>query len=242
MKLEEIVAKKRAREEKLQDALKRIVTQLREWGALKVVLLGSFACGTVDFQSDLDLLVIMPSSQTSKAWIDQIYQHIERGIATDMVIYSQDDFEKMLPESSFLQEIFQSGGIVYEKKPREEALRWFLQAQDEFNDAEFLRQSGRFYLALFHFQQAAEKVLKAYLYLRVADRQVFFTRSIDELLQMVQEIDTDFASLTQTEKLNQHDTPTAFLGVYPPVSIPTQRKPKKQWNFAGTSWNSLREK
>lgn len=117
MKLEEIVAKKRVREEKLQAALKRIITQLREWGALKVVLFGSFACGTVDSQSDLDLLVIMPSSQPSKAWMDQIYQHIERGVATDMVIYSQDDFERMLPESAFLQEILQSGRIVYEKNP-----------------------------------------------------------------------------------------------------------------------------
>lgn len=96
------------------------------------------------------------------------------------------------------------------KTPREEALRWLLQAQDEFNDAEFLRQRGRFYLALFHFQQAAEKALKAYLYLRVTDRQVFFTHSVDELLQMVQEIDTDFASLTQTRKLDQYYIPTRY--------------------------------
>lgn len=117
MELEETMAKKRAREEKLQAALKRIVTQLQEWGALKVILFGSFARGTVDSQSDLDLLVIMPSSQPSKAWMDQIYQRVERGVATDMVIYSQDDFEKMLPESAFLQEILRSGRIIYEKKP-----------------------------------------------------------------------------------------------------------------------------
>ncbi|MEN3187137.1 MAG: HEPN domain-containing protein [Atribacterota bacterium] len=42
-------------------------------------------------------------------------------------------------------------------------MRWLTQAQDEFDDAEFLRQRGRFYLALFHFQQAAEKARKAYL-------------------------------------------------------------------------------
>lgn len=101
------------------------------------------------------------------------------------------------------------------KKPREEALRWLLQAQDEFNDAEFLRQSGRFYLALFHFQQAAEKALKAYLYLRVADRQVFSTHSIDELLQMVQEIDSDFVPLAWTKKLSQHYIPTRY-----PNSLP----------------------
>ncbi|NSW76512.1 MAG: nucleotidyltransferase domain-containing protein [Candidatus Atribacteria bacterium] len=117
MKLEEIVAKKRVREEKLQVALKRIITQLREWGALKVILFGSFVREIADSQSDLDLLVIMPPSQPSKAWMDQIYQYVERGVATDMVIYSQDDFERMLPESAFLQEILRSGRIVYEKNP-----------------------------------------------------------------------------------------------------------------------------
>ncbi len=53
------------------------------------------------------------------------------------------------------------------KRPHKgEALRWSTQAKDEFEDADELRKRGRFYLALFHFQQAAEKALKAYLYLR----------------------------------------------------------------------------
>lgn len=44
------------------------------------------------------------------------------------------------------------------KRPyKEEAVRWFTQAKDEFEDAEELRKRGRFYLALFFFQQAAEK-------------------------------------------------------------------------------------
>ncbi len=46
------------------------------------------------------------------------------------------------------------------RPPREESLRWFTQAQDEFQDADDLRKRGRFYLALFHFQQAAEKAQK----------------------------------------------------------------------------------
>ena len=38
------------------------------------------------------------------------------------------------------------------KKPKkEEALRWFTQAKDEFIDSDELRKRNRFYLALFHF-------------------------------------------------------------------------------------------
>ncbi|RJS78447.1 HEPN domain-containing protein [Methanophagales archaeon] len=39
-----------------------------------------------------------------------------------------------------------------------------IHAKDEFQDADELRIRNRFYLALFHFQQSAEKALKAYLW------------------------------------------------------------------------------
>jgi HEPN domain-containing protein len=47
------------------------------------------------------------------------------------------------------------------RNPSEEARRWLTQAKDELMDADELRKRGRFYLALFHFQQSAEKALKA---------------------------------------------------------------------------------
>jgi len=70
------------------------------------------------------------------------------------------------------------------KRPaKEEALRWFIQAKDEFEDADELRKRGRFYLALFHFQQATEKALKAFLYMKVESFEVFRTHSIGDLME-----------------------------------------------------------
>ncbi|OGP96643.1 MAG: hypothetical protein A2157_11875 [Deltaproteobacteria bacterium RBG_16_47_11] len=88
--------------------------------------------------------------------------------------------------------------------PKEESLRWFTQARDEFHDADELRERKRFYLALFHFQQAAEKALKAYLYLKVESFEVFYTHSIDDLLEMVFEIDPDFKEVTHAKKLDKY--------------------------------------
>lgn len=90
------------------------------------------------------------------------------------------------------------------RPPEEEALRWFTQAKDEFEDAEELRKRGRFYLALFHFQQAAEKALKAYLYLRVRSREVFLTHSIGDLARMIIEIDPDFKAIAPAKKLDRY--------------------------------------
>jgi HEPN domain-containing protein len=97
------------------------------------------------------------------------------------------------------------------KRPhKEESLRWLTQAKDEFQDADDLRKRNRFYLALFHFQQAAEKALKAYLYLKVKSIEVFYTHSIDDLLEMTMDIDPDFKEVAQAKKLDKYYVPTRY--------------------------------
>ncbi len=97
------------------------------------------------------------------------------------------------------------------RRPYEdEALRWLTQARDEFHDAEDLRQRGRFYLALFHFQQATEKAFKAYLYPKVKSVEVFRTHSIDELSQMAIELDSDFKAVAPAKKLDTYYIPTRY--------------------------------
>ena len=87
----------------------------------------------------------------------------------------------------------------------EESRRWLVQAQDEFEDADELRRRRRFYLALFHFQQSAEKALKAYLYLTVQSKEeVFTTHSLDGLLQKVRAIDRDFRGVKKAKKLDDY--------------------------------------
>ena len=102
-----------------------------------------------------------------------------------------------------------------------EAKRWLIQAKDEFLDADELRKRGRFYLALFHFQQAAEKALKAYLYYKTESPQVFFTHSIGELVEMANKFDRDFSKLKDGEKLDRYYIPTRYPNGIP-GSIPSR--------------------
>ena len=96
------------------------------------------------------------------------------------------------------------------KNYEKEASRWFIQASDEFNDADELRKMQKFYLALFHFQQAAEKALKAFLYLRLKSRDVFYTHSIADLSKMAIEIDPEFTTINPAKKLDQYYIPTRY--------------------------------
>jgi len=108
------------------------------------------------------------------------------------------------------------------KRPyKEESERWLIQAKDEFTDADDLRKNGKFYLALFHFQQATEKALKAYLYLKVKSVEVFYTHSIADLLRMVMEIDADFKEVTPAKKLDRYYIPTRYPNSLP-GSVPSR--------------------
>lgn len=96
------------------------------------------------------------------------------------------------------------------EQPEREADRWLAHAKDEFEDADALRQRERFYLALLHFQQGAEKALKAFLYARLDSIEVLYTHSVDELVRMAAEIDHDFESVVGTKKLDQYYVATRY--------------------------------
>jgi predicted nucleotidyltransferase len=114
-KLEEILQRKKEREENLKSSLASVTRQLRDLGALKIILFGSLAEEDVDVFSDLDLLVIMPSQRSGKEWMRLTYENMDRGIASDIIIYNQEELQENLAKSSFLRGILDSGRIIYEK-------------------------------------------------------------------------------------------------------------------------------
>lgn len=113
-RLAEIVKMKKDRRAILQKSLDLIVKQLKGMGALKIIVFGSFAKDKVDVDSDLDLFVVMPSTRTGKEWMDIIYDTIDRKVASDIIVYNDEEFKDMLPLSRFLQNVVQ-GNVVYEK-------------------------------------------------------------------------------------------------------------------------------
>lgn len=113
-KIKEIFKKKEERRSKLQRSLDSIVDRLKEMGAQRIILFGSLVSGEVDVNSDLDLFVLMPSVKTGKEWTDIIYSIIEKKVASHIVVFNQDEFEKELPISCFLENILK-GKVIYEK-------------------------------------------------------------------------------------------------------------------------------
>jgi HEPN domain-containing protein len=95
-------------------------------------------------------------------------------------------------------------------KDPDESRRWLVHAQDEFRDADTLRRLERYYLALFHFQQAAEKALKAYLMSVVGSAEALRIHSVESLIRIAVEISPDFSVVSGAKKLDIYYIPTRY--------------------------------
>jgi predicted nucleotidyltransferase len=97
---------------------------LKDEGAMKVILFGSYAYGNPDEQSDLDILVISPEDfipVTNRQKMD-LYHQYNTGIrkfrellSIDLLVYTRAMFDKiMISRNSFFSEITQKGKVLYE--------------------------------------------------------------------------------------------------------------------------------
>jgi uncharacterized protein len=97
---------------------------LKDEGAEKVFLFGSYAYGSPNEHSDLDLLVITPDDfipNTNREKLD-LYHRYNSGIrkfrellSIDLLVYTRAKFnEIMISPNSFFREITKKGIVLYE--------------------------------------------------------------------------------------------------------------------------------
>ena len=113
-KIKDILKKKQERRNRLPASQDLIVNQLKAMGVLKIILFGSLAGEEVDVNSDLDLFLLMPSAKSGKDWMDIIYGSVERKVASDTIVFNEDEFQEALPSNNLLQNILK-GRVLYEK-------------------------------------------------------------------------------------------------------------------------------
>lgn len=114
--LSEIKKRIDLRKFKLKEAVNDIIRQLKEIGAMKIVIFGSFISDRIHPGSDLDILVIMPNSKKGKDWLKQVYSDIERKVTCDFFVFNEDEYENSKKNNFLLKEIALKGRVVYEKR------------------------------------------------------------------------------------------------------------------------------
>ena len=91
----------------------------------RIILFGSYAKGTADENSDIDLVVILDNNDVAKTYnerlkkklyINKLVRKINYKIALDILVYSREEYKIIKNYGNyFIDEIEKTGKILYEK-------------------------------------------------------------------------------------------------------------------------------
>lgn len=99
----------------LERAVEGITRHLRQKPEVRrVVLFGSYAAGRRDLRTDLDLLVVMESSEDFVTRTARLHTELHSGVDMDLLVYTPEEFERV-KERGFVRRALQTGVVLYEK-------------------------------------------------------------------------------------------------------------------------------
>ena len=83
----------------------------------KIILFGSAARGDDREPADLDLAILVPSRERFPVRLQRYYRKIQPDFALDLLVYTPEEFERMLKRgNAFAKEIQKHGKVIYAKK------------------------------------------------------------------------------------------------------------------------------
>lgn len=96
----------------LDETLKRILTVVKP---KKVILFGSAVRGEMGANSDIDLLVVVPSGLHRRRTAQKIYRNmIGVGFAADIVVVTEDDIERYAENNGMvIRPALEEGEVLY---------------------------------------------------------------------------------------------------------------------------------
>lgn len=162
----------------LQEIVDRIVAR---YAPRQIILFGSYAYGTPDAHSDLDLFIVKetadaPDERRMQVW--RLLEDLDLDVHVSPFVYTPQELRKRLAiRDFFVREILEKGKVLFgedwqveppvkDEGPMEQAMEWFDRADGDFRTAaRILDERALRPNAAFHIAQGIEKYLKGYLIL-----------------------------------------------------------------------------
>jgi predicted nucleotidyltransferase len=82
----------------------------------KVILFGSLAQGEIRAWSDIDLIIVTPTTSRFLDRSKEMLQLLQPRVGLDVLVYTPQEFERLCRERPFFQqEILEKGQVLYER-------------------------------------------------------------------------------------------------------------------------------
>lgn len=92
----------------------RLTEQLKNLGAVKVILFGSLARGELSLFSDIDLVALFNQEKPARELTCWLYQNIQAGESVDILAYNERIFQQ-LRQRPFFRQVLKEGKVLYER-------------------------------------------------------------------------------------------------------------------------------
>lgn len=102
------------RRRQLELELSRIVAALPQLDVHRALLFGSLAEGSVGVSSDLDLILIAPTTETFPERCARFYRTLAPTVGMDLLVYTPEEFE-VLRLRPFFRQALARARVVYAK-------------------------------------------------------------------------------------------------------------------------------
>jgi len=100
----------------LQQQLDQLVNELRQYGAEKIILFGSVARGDADHYSDVDLVIVKPTTMNFVDRLADVVRQCPTPLNADIIVYTPEEFQRMQDaDNPFLECVLKDGKSLYEK-------------------------------------------------------------------------------------------------------------------------------
>lgn len=100
--------------EALLNEARRLAEQIAALGAVRVILFGSVARGTISLFSDIDLLALFEDARSPRELTRWVYSVIDSSESVDILAYSTTDFEQAR-QRPFWKHALRHSQVLYER-------------------------------------------------------------------------------------------------------------------------------
>lgn len=103
---------------KTNKIVKRFINLIiKKFNLKKIIVFGSFARGDYHKGSDLDLVIVGEFKDRFIERIGKIIELNDSDLEIEAMVYTEEEFQKMIKEKRpFIEQVLKEGIVVYEKK------------------------------------------------------------------------------------------------------------------------------
>lgn len=100
---------------RMPSPLDQLVEELKAYGAQRIILFGSAARGDADAYSDVDLVVVKPTTMSFVERLGDVVRTCRSRLCADIIVYTPEEFQRMREAGSpFLEDVLKDGRVLYE--------------------------------------------------------------------------------------------------------------------------------